>query len=177
MEGFDVGAIPLDSADSLQLQIKALKLAFADTYEYVSDSDTMRVKNADLLDKQHLRTRSHLINMKKAQMPKYGAPASGGGTVYLTAADAHGMMVSYIQSNYQGFGSGIVVDASACRTGATASRCGPVMPTSLQRASGRFTRSSLRSSLRTLGRPRRCRVDHTTASPDPSQNSIALLRR
>jgi gamma-glutamyltranspeptidase / glutathione hydrolase len=61
------------------------------------------------LDKEYLRTRSRLIDMKKAQTQQYGVPASGG-TVYLTAADATGMMVSYIQSNYQGFGSGIVVD-------------------------------------------------------------------
>jgi gamma-glutamyltranspeptidase/glutathione hydrolase len=109
LEGFDLGAIPVDSADSLHLQIEAVKLAFTDIYEYVSDADTMRVRNADLLDKEYLRTRSRLIDMKKAQTPQYGVPASGG-TVYLTAADATGMMVSYIQSNYQGLGSGIVVD-------------------------------------------------------------------
>jgi gamma-glutamyltranspeptidase/glutathione hydrolase len=91
----------VDSADSLHLQIEAMKLAFADIYEYVSVADTMRVKNADLLDKEYLRTRSRLIDMKKAQMPQYGVPASGG-TVYLAAADATGMMISYIQSNYQG---------------------------------------------------------------------------
>jgi hypothetical protein len=99
----------LDSADSLHLQMEAVKLAFADIYEYVSDADTMRVKSADLLDQAYLLTRSRLIDMKKAQTPRYGVPASGG-TVYLTAADAMGMMVSYIQSNYHGFGSGIVVD-------------------------------------------------------------------
>jgi gamma-glutamyltranspeptidase / glutathione hydrolase len=109
LEGFDMGAIPVDSADSLHLQIEAMKLAFADAYEYVSDSDTMRVKNADLLDKEYLRTRSRLIDPKRAKTPQHGVPGRGG-TVYLTAADQSGMMVSYIQSNYQGFGSGIVVD-------------------------------------------------------------------
>src|SRR5215470_5972373 len=109
LECFDLGAIPVDSADSLHLQIEAMKLAFADTYEYVSDSDTMRVKNAHLLDKGYLRSRARHIDMKKAQTPQYGVPASAG-TVYLTAADAAGMMVSYIQSNYQGLGSGVVVD-------------------------------------------------------------------
>jgi gamma-glutamyltranspeptidase / glutathione hydrolase len=113
----------VDSVDSLHLQIEAVKLAFADIYEYVSDADTMRVKNADLLDKEYLRTRSRLIDMKKAQTPQYGLPASGG-TVYLTAADATGMMVSYIQSNYQGLGSGIVVDGISmqnrgCKRGKT----------------------------------------------------------
>ncbi len=109
LENFDVGTIPVDSVDSLHLQIEAMKLAFADLYEHVSDGDTMRVKSADLLDKGYLRARSRLIDMKQAQKFPFGVPASAG-TVYLTAADASGMMVSYIQSNYQGFGSGIVVD-------------------------------------------------------------------
>jgi len=109
LEGFDLGAIPVDSADSLHLQIEAMKLAFADAYEYVSDPATMRVKNTGLLDREYLRSRSRLIDMKKATTPRHGVPGRGG-TVYLTAADASGMMVSFIQSNYQGFGSGIVVD-------------------------------------------------------------------
>jgi gamma-glutamyltranspeptidase/glutathione hydrolase len=109
LEGFDLGAIPVDSAASLHLQIEAMKLAFADAYEYVSDPATMRVKNSGLLDKEYLRSRSRLIDMKRAKTPQHGAPGRGG-TVYLTAADASGMMVSFIQSNYQGFGSGIVVD-------------------------------------------------------------------
>ena len=109
LEGFDMSAIPVDSADSLHLQIEAMKLAFADAYEYVSDAATMRVKNSDLLDKEYLRSRARLIDMKRAKTPRHGTPGRGG-TVYLTAADASGMMVSYIQSNYQGFGSGVVVD-------------------------------------------------------------------
>jgi gamma-glutamyltranspeptidase/glutathione hydrolase len=109
LEAFGLDAIPVDSTDSLHLQIEAMKLAFADIYEYVSDADTMRVRNADLLDKEYLRGRSRLIDMNKARTPHHGVPGSAG-TVYLTAADATGMMISYIQSNYQGFGSGIVVD-------------------------------------------------------------------
>ena len=109
LEGFDLSAIPVDSADSLHLQIEAMKLAFADAYEYVSDPAAMRVKNSGLLDREYLRSRSRLIDMKKAKYPQHGVPGRGG-TVYLTAADASGMMVSFIQSNYQGFGSGIVVD-------------------------------------------------------------------
>jgi gamma-glutamyltranspeptidase/glutathione hydrolase len=109
LEGFDLRSLPVDSVDSLHLQIEAMKLAFADAYEHVSDATTMRVKNADLLDKEYLRSRGRLIDMKKAKAPRHGAPGRGG-TVYLTTADASGMMVSYIQSNYMGFGSGIVVD-------------------------------------------------------------------
>jgi len=62
----------------------------------------------DPLDNAYLKKRASLIDMKRAQNPDFGVPPRGG-TVYLTAADASGMMVSYIQSNYQGFGSGIVV--------------------------------------------------------------------
>jgi gamma-glutamyltranspeptidase / glutathione hydrolase len=109
LENFDISGMPVDSADSVHLQIEAMKLAFADIYEYVADAGTMRVKNSDLLDKEYLRARSRLIDIKRAQSPRYGVPGLGG-TVYLTAADAAGLMVSYIQSNYLGFGSGVVVD-------------------------------------------------------------------
>jgi gamma-glutamyltranspeptidase/glutathione hydrolase len=108
LENFDLARLPVDSADSLHLQIEAMKLAFADVHEYVSDPATMRVKPAELLDKAYLKDRAALIDMKKAREPQYGQPGKSG-TVYLTAADEAGMMVSYIQSNYSGFGSGVVV--------------------------------------------------------------------
>ena len=108
LENFDVAAYPVDSVDSLHLQIEAVKLAFADTYEHVSDLATMRLKPSELLDKTYLKQRAKLIDMKKSRDPAYGAPGKSG-TVYLTAADESGMMVSYIQSNYAGFGSGVVV--------------------------------------------------------------------
>ncbi|MBV8752515.1 MAG: gamma-glutamyltransferase family protein [Hyphomicrobiales bacterium] len=109
LEEFDLSAFSVDSADSLHLQMEAMKLAFADIYAYVSDPATMPVQCAALLDKQYLRSRARLIDMNKAQNPGHGVPGPGG-TVYLTAADASGMMVSYIQSNFHGFGSGVVVD-------------------------------------------------------------------
>jgi gamma-glutamyltranspeptidase/glutathione hydrolase len=108
LENFDVAKLPVDSPDSMHLQIEAMKLAFADINEYVSDSSTMRIKPAEMLDKAYLKKRAQLIDMKKAQAPTFGNPAKGG-TVYLTAADESGMMVSYIQSNFAGFGSGVVV--------------------------------------------------------------------
>ncbi len=104
----DLGQYPLDSADSLHLQIEAMKLALADAYRYVSDAAAMELPADDLLDDNYLAERAKLIDMKRAQNPGHGAPKRGG-TVYLTAADASGMMVSFIQSNYYGFGSGIVV--------------------------------------------------------------------
>ncbi len=111
LDNFDMRALPVDSADSLHVQIEAMKLAFADIYEYVSDPKTMRVKPSQMLDKAYLKDRAKLIDMKKAQDPQFGTPPTGG-TVYLTAADASGMMVSYIQSNFAGFGSGCVVDGT-----------------------------------------------------------------
>ncbi len=108
LENFDVASLPVDSPDSIHLQIEAMKLAFTDINEYVSDISTMRVTPAQMLDKSYLKSRAKLIDMKKAAAPTHGNPATGG-TVYLTAADESGMMVSYIQSNYSGFGSGVVV--------------------------------------------------------------------
>jgi len=108
LENFEMDSIPVDSAESLHLQIEAMKLAFADIHEYVSDPGTMAVRSSELLDKEYLRSRARRINRKKAATPQHGVPGKGG-TVYLAAADASGMMVSFIQSNYHGFGSGVVV--------------------------------------------------------------------
>ncbi len=103
-----VADYPVDSADSLHVQLEAMKLAFADAYRYVSDADTMDMSLERLLHSDYLKERAEEIDMKRAKNPHYGVPKRGG-TVYLTAADAGGMMVSFIQSNYYGFGSGIVV--------------------------------------------------------------------
>jgi gamma-glutamyltranspeptidase/glutathione hydrolase len=109
LEHFDMRSHPLDGADSLHLQIEAVKLAFADAWRYVGDLDYMDVRPAALLDKQYLKSRAKLIDLKRAQEFGHGTPPRSG-TVYLAAADASGMMVSFIQSNYMGFGSGVVVD-------------------------------------------------------------------
>jgi len=108
LENFDVASLPVDSPDSVHLQIEAVKLAFADAQAFVADIDHMPFPPKQLLDKNYLAARAKLIDMKKAQPFAAGTPPRGG-TVYLTAADASGMMVSMIQSNYMGFGSGVVV--------------------------------------------------------------------
>jgi gamma-glutamyltranspeptidase/glutathione hydrolase len=108
LEQWDVGRYAVDSADSLHLQIEAMKLAFADAYRYVSDASSMDIDCRDLLSRDYLSRRASLMDLGKARSPVYGVPG-GGDTVYLAAADAEGMMVSFIQSNYLGFGSGIVV--------------------------------------------------------------------
>jgi gamma-glutamyltranspeptidase/glutathione hydrolase len=108
LEHCDLGRYPVDSADSIHLQIEALKLAFVDAYRYVGDPATMSVTSEQLLAPGYLAQRAKLLDESKAQDFGHGQPASGG-TVYLTAADAGGMMVSMIQSNYLGFGSGVVI--------------------------------------------------------------------
>jgi gamma-glutamyltranspeptidase/glutathione hydrolase len=105
---FDVASLPVDSADSIHVQLEAMKLAFADVWANVSDPATMRVGTGEMLDPAYLAERARQIDMKRAQQHRAGIPA-GGGTVYLTAADERGMMLSFIQSNYMGFGSGVVV--------------------------------------------------------------------
>ncbi|MGY8826305.1 MAG: gamma-glutamyltransferase family protein [Candidatus Latescibacterota bacterium] len=103
-----MGDFAVDSADSVHVQIEAMKLALADAYRYIADPQAMDVQVEHLLDEEYLRTRAAQIDLKRAQDPDHGVPAQSD-TVYLTAADADGMMVSFIQSNYMGFGSGIVV--------------------------------------------------------------------
>jgi len=98
----------VDSADWHHAAIEAMKLAFADTYEHVADPRAMRVSPDAMLDDAYLAQRASRISMQRAQAFSAGTPPRGG-TIYLAAADASGMMVSLIQSNYMGFGSGVVV--------------------------------------------------------------------
>jgi len=109
LEHFDLRSHAVDGADSLHLQIEAMKLAFADAWRYVADIDHMDIRPQALLDREYLKSRAKLVDMKRAQDFGHGTPPKSG-TVYLTAADASGMMISFIQSNYMGFGSGVVVD-------------------------------------------------------------------
>ncbi len=108
LEHFDLQSHKVDSLLSVHLQIEAMKLAFADAYRYIADARFMDVPVTALLDKQYLQSRASLIDMQRAGRPVFGVPKHGG-TVYLSTADASGMMVSLIQSNYMGFGSGVVV--------------------------------------------------------------------
>jgi gamma-glutamyltranspeptidase/glutathione hydrolase len=107
LSNFDVAGMKVDSADSQHLQIEAMKLAFADVYRYVAERKAMEVSTDQMLDDAYLASRAKLIDMKRAQAFAPGNPVKGG-TIYLTAADENGMMVSFIQSNYMGFGSGCV---------------------------------------------------------------------
>ncbi|WP_282433035.1 gamma-glutamyltransferase family protein [Desulfosporosinus youngiae] len=105
LKGFDFGI--KESADSYHRQIEALKLAFADGKKYIADPSRMTLRIEDLLSDGYAMERRKLIG-EKALQPEPGNPHKGG-TVYLAAADSEGNMVSFIQSNYLDFGSGLVV--------------------------------------------------------------------
>jgi gamma-glutamyltranspeptidase / glutathione hydrolase len=108
LRSFDIASMPVDSAESQHLQIEAMKLAFADVYRFVAEPASMEVSVEQMLDPAYLASRAKLIDPKRAQDFGAGNPVKGG-TIYLSTADESGMMVSFIQSNYMGFGSGVVV--------------------------------------------------------------------
>jgi gamma-glutamyltranspeptidase/glutathione hydrolase len=100
-----------ETARNYHLQLEAMKLAYADAVEYLADPNFMNMSIEALLSKDYARERAKLINMDRAGLYTFGQP-KGSGTVYLCAADGEGNMISYIQSNYMGFGSGIVVEGT-----------------------------------------------------------------
>ena len=108
LNNFDLATLPADGVEAQHLQIEAMKLAFADVYRFVAEPAGMEVSTAQMLDAGYLASRAKLIDRKRAQDFGAGNPVKGG-TIYLSTADEGGMMVSFIQSNYMGFGSGIVV--------------------------------------------------------------------
>ncbi len=95
------------SPETAHIQIEAMKLAFADTLEYVADPRVSKVPVKDMLSRKYASARRALIT-DTAQQPVAGK-FKQSGTVYLCTADGEGNMVSFIQSNYAGFGSGVVV--------------------------------------------------------------------
>lgn len=101
----DIGSMAED--ERAHLQIEALKLAFADAAAYVAEAPYMPYRTEELLSSGYLSSRRREIG-PRAALRMAGRP-DRGGTVYLATADSAGMMVSYIQSNYMGFGSGLVV--------------------------------------------------------------------
>jgi gamma-glutamyltranspeptidase/glutathione hydrolase len=103
-----VEQFPIDSPDSLHLQIEAMKKAFAVSLRQIADPAWMTVVPSELLTDDFLKQCADAIRMDRASSPSATIPQDGG-TVYLTTADEQGMMVSFIQSNYKGFGSGIVI--------------------------------------------------------------------
>jgi len=105
LNGFEFNS--KDDPETYHKQIEAIKIAFSDGKKYITDSKQMKIKLEDLLSPGYAEERRKLIG-KEALIPHPGRPPKGG-TVYLATADSEGNMVSYIQSNYMGFGSGLVV--------------------------------------------------------------------
>src|SRR5690606_4962746 len=96
-----------NSAQTLHEQIESMKLAFIDGKAFITEEADMPVETAHLLSEEYAEKRSTLIGDEALEPQPYDLPK--GGTIYLATADEEGNMVSFIQSNYMGFGSGIVV--------------------------------------------------------------------
>jgi gamma-glutamyltranspeptidase/glutathione hydrolase len=114
MERYPLGEYGFHSADALHVMIEAKKLAYADMLHYVGDARFSAIPVPEMLDKPHAAARAKLIDAAKASCAaspsefRSVTDAEGGDTIYLSAIDRHGNIVSLIQSNYSGFGSGLV---------------------------------------------------------------------
>ncbi|MGK7904863.1 MAG: gamma-glutamyltransferase family protein [Hormoscilla sp.] len=109
LSGFELCRYPRESATRYHLQIEAMKLAFADLYRYIGDRRFLEMPVEYLLDQGYADKRRQLIGERAITLAQPGLPK--GGTVYLAAADGE-LMVSFIQSNYLGFGSGILPEGT-----------------------------------------------------------------
>ena len=108
LENFDVKKMGLFSSDYVHLFTEAKKLAFADRAKHYADPNFSKIPTEQLVSKSYAKERAALIDLAKAaQVDESGIP-NGGDTIYLTAADQFGNMISLIQSNYRGMGSGMV---------------------------------------------------------------------
>lgn len=117
LEGYDLKAIGRGSADYWHVFIEAKKRAFADRAKYYADPAFAKIPLKQLLSKERAAKQRASIDMAKATMSDPPLPVDGGAdTIYMTVADKDGMMVSLIQSNYRGLGSGLVPDDGKGRT-------------------------------------------------------------
>ena len=115
MERFSLAHFGANSTDALHAMIEAKKLAYADMYRYVADPKFSEVPVQGMLSKEYAAQRAKLVDSTKATcnvLPGEPQLATSGDTTYLTVSDSDGNMVSLIQSNYSGFGSGLVADGA-----------------------------------------------------------------
>ena len=107
LENFEISSMELDSAEYVHLFTEAKKLAFEDRAYYYADPHFADIPTSTLISKPYAQERLKLIDLNKAK-DSYNAGLENGDTIYLTVADKDGNMVSLIQSNYRGMGSGMV---------------------------------------------------------------------
>ena len=111
LENYDIRKMGFNSAEYVHLFVEAKKLAFEDRAKYYADSNFSSIPTTKLISKEYALERNKLINMNNAAK-RFDAGLEDGDTIYLTVADKYGNMVSLIQSNYRGMGSGIVPNNS-----------------------------------------------------------------
>ena len=107
LENFNISSMTIDSAEYIHLFTEAKKLAYEDRAKYYADPNFSKIPTSELISKQYANERLKLLNKNKAAQ-RYDAGLENGDTIYLTVADKYGNMVSLIQSNYRGMGSGMV---------------------------------------------------------------------
>jgi gamma-glutamyltranspeptidase / glutathione hydrolase len=109
LEGFDLAGLPALSAERLHLEIEAMRLAFADARWYIADPTFNPAPLAELLSKDYATVRRRLIQPGRASLDHmHGSPVAGSDTVYFSVVDGAGNACSFINSNYMGFGTGMV---------------------------------------------------------------------
>ena len=108
LENFDVKKMGLFSSEYIHLFVEAKKLAFADRAKHYADPNFAKIPIKQLISKSYAKERAALIDPEKPALVDQSGISSNGDTIYLTAADEYGNMISLIQSNYRGMGSGMV---------------------------------------------------------------------
>ena len=108
LENYDIKKMGLFSSEYIHLFTEAKKLAFADRAKYYADPNFSNIPVNQLISKSYAKERLKLINPKKASKSDQAGVLESGDTIYLTVADQYGNMISLIQSNYRGMGSGMV---------------------------------------------------------------------